>query len=264
MMCAALGGAGLTAFLILRERNFTQAVLVSQSLIVAAGLSHPMAAGYACGLLALTLYSDWKRIRPAACTGGGGALCGRSDRVGAIYHEGAARFHAAIRRQCGGARTAPQRPDGHHSQPGCGALPSHVRHGPGYPRLQPYQDPDSGCVCGRRSGSAAESGDPSSTKHAQSVACFRRDLDRDDCAGPRSAASVLDSLCAVDDLVDRGGGRVLVGPALCTALGAGGRSGWWLCLVQVATTGRRVSQRAYSTIYLTTTDYLKTTRRERA
>ena len=64
MMCAALGGAGLTAFLALRERNFSLAVLVSQSLIVAAGLSHPMAAGYACGLLALTFYCDWKRIRP--------------------------------------------------------------------------------------------------------------------------------------------------------------------------------------------------------
>ena len=64
MMCAALGGAGLTAFLIMRERNFTRAVLVSQSLIVAAGLSHPMPAGYACGLLALTLYWDRKRIRP--------------------------------------------------------------------------------------------------------------------------------------------------------------------------------------------------------
>ena len=63
MMCAALGGAGLTAFLILRESNFTRAVLVSQSLIVAAGLTHPMAVGYACGLAALTLYSDWKRIR---------------------------------------------------------------------------------------------------------------------------------------------------------------------------------------------------------
>jgi Dolichyl-phosphate-mannose-protein mannosyltransferase len=64
MMTAALGGAGLTAFLIFRESNFTRAVLVSQSLIVAAGLTHPMAAGYGCGLLALTLYSDWKRIRP--------------------------------------------------------------------------------------------------------------------------------------------------------------------------------------------------------
>jgi hypothetical protein len=63
MMCAALGGAGLTAFLIFRESNFTRAVLVSQSLIVAAGLTHPMAAGYACGLAALTIYNDWKRIR---------------------------------------------------------------------------------------------------------------------------------------------------------------------------------------------------------
>jgi hypothetical protein len=63
IMCAALGGAGLTAFLILRERNFMWAVVVSQSLIVAAGLTHPMAAGYACGLAALTVYSDWKRIR---------------------------------------------------------------------------------------------------------------------------------------------------------------------------------------------------------
>ncbi len=64
MMAAALGGAGLAAFLMLRGSNFTRAVLVSQSLVVAAGLTHPMAAGYACGLLALTLYSDWNRIRP--------------------------------------------------------------------------------------------------------------------------------------------------------------------------------------------------------
>ena len=38
-------------------------MLVSQSLVVAAGLTHPMAAGYCCGLAALTLYTDWKRIR---------------------------------------------------------------------------------------------------------------------------------------------------------------------------------------------------------
>ena len=63
MMCAALSGAGLTAFLVLRESNFTRAVLVSQSLMAAAGLSHPLAAGYCGGLLALTLYGDWKRIR---------------------------------------------------------------------------------------------------------------------------------------------------------------------------------------------------------
>src|SRR5450759_5255668 len=63
MMCAALSGAGLTAFLVLRESNFTRAVLVSQSLMAAAGLSHPLAAGYCGGLLARTLYGDWKRIR---------------------------------------------------------------------------------------------------------------------------------------------------------------------------------------------------------
>jgi len=63
MMCAALSGAGLTAFLVLRESNFTRAVLVSQSLMAAAGLSHPLAVGYCGGLLALTLYGDWKRIR---------------------------------------------------------------------------------------------------------------------------------------------------------------------------------------------------------
>ena len=63
MMAAALGGASLTAFLVLRERNFTRAVLVSQSLVAAAGLTHPMAAGYCCGLAALTVYSDRKRIR---------------------------------------------------------------------------------------------------------------------------------------------------------------------------------------------------------
>jgi hypothetical protein len=63
MMTAALGGAGITAFLALREAHFTRAVLVSRSLIVAAGLTHPMAAGYCCGLAALTLYADWKRIR---------------------------------------------------------------------------------------------------------------------------------------------------------------------------------------------------------
>jgi hypothetical protein len=63
MMAAALGGASLTAFLLLRERNFTRAVLLSQSLVVAAGLTHPMAAGYCCGLAALTLYNDRKRIR---------------------------------------------------------------------------------------------------------------------------------------------------------------------------------------------------------
>ena len=67
------------------------------------------------------------------------------------------------------------------------------------------------------------------TRHSQSAAGLRRDLAGDDCAGPRGAASLPDPLCAVDDLVDRGGGRVVVGPALCTAMGAGWRAGWCWC-----------------------------------
>ncbi|MCX6633310.1 MAG: glycosyltransferase family 39 protein [Candidatus Solibacter sp.] len=63
MMAAALGSAGLAAFLSLREKHLTRAILVSQACVAAAGLSHPLALGYFAGLLALTLYSDWRRIR---------------------------------------------------------------------------------------------------------------------------------------------------------------------------------------------------------
>src|ERR1017187_9413181 len=63
MMAAALGSAGLAAYLSLREKHLTRAVLLSQTCVAAAGLSHPLALGYFAGLLALTLYSDWRRIR---------------------------------------------------------------------------------------------------------------------------------------------------------------------------------------------------------
>jgi hypothetical protein len=63
MMAAALGSAGLAAFLSLRERHLIRAILVSQSCVAGAGLSHPVALGYFAGLAALTLYSDWRRIR---------------------------------------------------------------------------------------------------------------------------------------------------------------------------------------------------------
>jgi len=63
MMCAALGQAGFAAFLLLRTRNFPMALLVSQSLVAAAGLSHPMGIGAFAGLLFLTLYYDRNRIR---------------------------------------------------------------------------------------------------------------------------------------------------------------------------------------------------------
>src|SRR6185369_3158297 len=63
MMCVALGQAAFAAFLYLRNRSFPMAVLVSQSLVAAAGLTHPMGAGEFVGLLFLTLYCDWNRIR---------------------------------------------------------------------------------------------------------------------------------------------------------------------------------------------------------
>src|ERR1017187_3782950 len=63
MMAAALGSAGLAAYLSLREKHLTRAILVSQSCVAGAGLSHPLALGYFAGLLALTLYRDWRRLR---------------------------------------------------------------------------------------------------------------------------------------------------------------------------------------------------------
>jgi hypothetical protein len=63
MMTAALGGAGLLSYLLLRETKLSRAVLVSQTLIVAAGLTHPMALGYGAALVAVTLYRDMRRIR---------------------------------------------------------------------------------------------------------------------------------------------------------------------------------------------------------
>src|SRR5260370_6080630 len=62
IMAAALGGCGLSAYLVLREGPLWRAVLVSQTLIAAAGMSHPMAVGYFVGLLFLTLHLDRRRI----------------------------------------------------------------------------------------------------------------------------------------------------------------------------------------------------------
>ncbi|MEO8129108.1 MAG: hypothetical protein ABI822_18535 [Bryobacteraceae bacterium] len=63
MMCIALGHAAFASFLYFRTRNLAIAVLVSQSLVVAAGLTHPMGAGECLGLFFLTLYYDRSRIR---------------------------------------------------------------------------------------------------------------------------------------------------------------------------------------------------------
>lgn len=63
MMCAALGQAGLAAFLLLRPNHFPLAVLVSQSLVAASGLSHPVGLVAFVELLFLLLYYDRTRIR---------------------------------------------------------------------------------------------------------------------------------------------------------------------------------------------------------
>ena len=63
MMCAALSFAGFAAYLVLRQRNFTLAVIVSQTLIVLSGLTHPYGILGLAGLVFLTLYFDRKQVR---------------------------------------------------------------------------------------------------------------------------------------------------------------------------------------------------------
>jgi hypothetical protein len=63
MMTAALGSAAFAVYLSLREKHLLWAILVSQACVAAAGLSHPLALGYLAGLVSLTLYRDWRRTR---------------------------------------------------------------------------------------------------------------------------------------------------------------------------------------------------------
>ena len=62
MMSAALGFAGFASYLHLRERSLAWAILVSQSLIVMSGLTHPMGILPCLALLCLSLYFDRRRI----------------------------------------------------------------------------------------------------------------------------------------------------------------------------------------------------------
>lgn len=62
MMSAALGFAALAAYLSLRERNLKVALLTSQALVVASGLTHPNGIMPCVALLFLTLYYDRHRI----------------------------------------------------------------------------------------------------------------------------------------------------------------------------------------------------------
>ena len=63
MMTEALLASAFAAYLLLRERNFTRAVLVSQTLMMLAGMTHPISLGGFVGLLFLTLYLDGRKVR---------------------------------------------------------------------------------------------------------------------------------------------------------------------------------------------------------
>jgi hypothetical protein len=64
MLTAAFGFGALGSYLLLRERNVSWAVFVSQSLVVCSGMTHPNGVIHAVGLLFLTLYLDARSIRP--------------------------------------------------------------------------------------------------------------------------------------------------------------------------------------------------------
>jgi hypothetical protein len=256
MMCAALGGAGLTAFLALRERNFMLALLVSQSLMVAAGLSHPMAAGYACGLAALTVYSDWKRIRPkhiliAAAPYLAGAI-GWGLYIMEAPHEFLLQF--------GGNAAERGLPLNH---------PMAILHSQVVVRFFDMF------------GMAPDTRGFSHIKililaaYAAGVlgVLLNRELRRQRSAGSLLLVSGVTLLVMV--ALDREAQHqyLIHFVVWMISLTAVAGVSWWdrrtlprwalaaglmvVVLVQLATTGRRVSQRAYSTIYLSTTDYLK-------
>ena len=62
IMSASLGFAGFATYLWLRERSLMWAILISQSLIVMSGLTHPMGLLPFFGLLCLSLYFDRRHI----------------------------------------------------------------------------------------------------------------------------------------------------------------------------------------------------------
>ncbi|HET6890837.1 MAG TPA: hypothetical protein VFH31_07020, partial [Pyrinomonadaceae bacterium] len=62
MMSAALGFAGFATYLLLRERSLRWAVLLSQSLVLMSGLTHPMGLLPFFGLIFVSLYFDRKRL----------------------------------------------------------------------------------------------------------------------------------------------------------------------------------------------------------
>jgi len=63
MMCAALGAAGLAAYLTLRERNLTYAVLFGNCFVVASGMTHHLGLLGLFGLIFLAFFFDRKRLQ---------------------------------------------------------------------------------------------------------------------------------------------------------------------------------------------------------
>jgi hypothetical protein len=256
MMAAALGSAGLAAFLSLRGKNLVRAILVSQACVAGAGLSHPLALGYFAGLAALTLYCDRRRIRFPHVT----AAC-------VPYLVGAAGWGLYIR----------QAPHDFLAQFGGNAAAR------GLPLLDPAALLYTQFVerFWHMFGMAPDTRGLSHMKvlilavYAAGIlaALWNREIRRH--AGCRTllvtGGVTLLAMMAIDSeaqsfyLVhfvlwliaftaisavwywDR---RSVPRPALVAVLAL-------VVLVQFATTGRRVSQRAYSTIYLPATDYLK-------
>ena len=64
IMSASLGFAGISAFLALRERSLTLAIIVSQTLVVLSGLTHSNGILAFAGLIFLTIYFDYSSLRP--------------------------------------------------------------------------------------------------------------------------------------------------------------------------------------------------------
>jgi 4-amino-4-deoxy-L-arabinose transferase-like glycosyltransferase len=63
VICAGLGYSGLAAYMALREKNFSLAILVGNALIVASGATHPNGFLYFIALVLLALYFDRRRLR---------------------------------------------------------------------------------------------------------------------------------------------------------------------------------------------------------
>ena len=63
MMCAGLGSAGLAAYLWLRPRSLFLALLASNALVAASGMTHPNGVLYLASLIFLVVYFDRRNVR---------------------------------------------------------------------------------------------------------------------------------------------------------------------------------------------------------